>query len=75
MEKNIFTDMRLSGMDLKILRLKAKLKQYEVGMRAGIPPNRLSEIEADRRQPSPELLERILEVIGGNSNSHERERK
>lgn len=56
------------GVDIKIARIRAGLRQYDVAARVGILPNRLSEIESGRRQPSPELLERILSVIksGGN---------
>ena len=56
------------GVELKIARIRAGLRQYEVATRAGILPNRLSEIEAGRRRPSPELLDRILRVIKGGRN-------
>lgn len=54
---------KVNGLDLKIMRLKAGLRQYDVAGQVGIPPNRLSEIESGRREPSPELLERLFEVI------------
>jgi len=54
------------GVEIKIARIRAGLRQYEVAMSVGILPNRLSEIEAGRRPPSPELLERILQVIKGS---------
>lgn len=54
------------GMEIKIARIRAGLRQYEMAARVGILANRLSEIEAGRRRPSPELLERILQVIRGN---------
>ena len=54
------------GVEIKIARIRAGLRQYEVTTSVGILPNRLSEIEAGRRRPSPELLERILQVIKGN---------
>ena len=38
-------------------------RQVDVAVRVGIPANRLSEIESGRREASPELLERLLEVI------------
>ena len=56
------------GVELKIARIRAGLRQYEVAARVGILPNRLSEIEAGRRRPSPELLERILRVIKGDNS-------
>lgn len=55
----------LEGMEIKIARVRAGLRQYEVAESVGIPPSRLCEIEAGRRQPSPELLARILQVIEG----------
>lgn len=54
------------GLEIKIARVNAALRQYEVAASVGILPNRLSEIEAGRRKPSPGLLERILYVIKGN---------
>lgn len=54
------------GIKIKIARIRAGLRQYEVAASVGILANRLSEIEAGRRRPSPELLERILQVIKGN---------
>jgi transcriptional regulator with XRE-family HTH domain len=56
------------GVEIKIARIRAGLRQYEVATSVGILPNRLSEIEAGRRRPSPELLERILRVIKGNND-------
>ena len=51
------------GLDLKIARLRAGIKQYELAAKVGISPTQLSEIELDRRQASPELLERIAEAL------------
>ena len=56
------------GVEIKIARIRAGLRQYEVATSVGILPNRLSEIEAGRRRPSPELLERILQVIKGKND-------
>ncbi len=53
------------GVQIKIARIRAGLRQYEVAARVGILANRLSEIESGRRRPSPELLERILMVVQG----------
>jgi len=55
----------LEGMEIKIARIRAGLRQYEVAMNVRISPSRLCEIEAGRRQPSPELRERILQAIQG----------
>lgn len=54
---------KVKGLDLKIMRLRAGLRQYDLAARLGIPPNRLSEIESGRRQPSEELLEHLLQIL------------
>lgn len=54
---------KVKGLELKIMRLRAGLRQYDVAARLGIPPNRLSEIESGRREPSPELLEQLLQIV------------
>jgi transcriptional regulator with XRE-family HTH domain len=59
----------ISGLELKIVRLRAGLKQYELAAKVGIAPTQLCEIETGRREPAPELLERILRVIKRNSNT------
>jgi len=58
----------MKGLELKILRIQAGLRQYQVAAQADIPATKLCEIEGDRRQPSPELLQRILEVIKAKGN-------
>ena len=57
------------GVEIKIARIRAGLLQYEVAASVDILPNRLSEIEAGRRRPSPELLRRILQAIKGNGDA------
>ena len=51
------------GLELKIARLRAGLKQYELAAKVGIAPTQLCEIETGRREVPAELLERILTVI------------
>jgi transcriptional regulator with XRE-family HTH domain len=55
--------MTASGLELKIARLKAGLKQYELAAKLGISTTQLCEIETARRQPSPELAEKIKRVL------------
>lgn len=57
------------GLELKFARLKAGLKQYEVANRLGIDPARLSEIEAGRRQLSPELAKQIDQILREQAKS------
>ena len=60
----------MDGLKLKILRIEAGLRQYEVAAKVGIPATNLCEIEAGRRQPTDDLLGRILQVIKGNHNGN-----
>lgn len=55
--------MIASGLELKIGRLKARLKQYELAAKLGISTTQLCEIETGRRQPSPELAQKIERVL------------
>ena len=45
---------KISGLDLKLARIRAGLKQYEVASKVGIGPTQLCEIETGRREPSPQ---------------------
>ena len=56
--------MEVNGIDLKVARIKAGYRQYEVAARLGIHPCQLSEIESDRRKPSAEVLQRLLQILG-----------
>ena len=58
----------MKGLELKITRIKAGLRQYEVAARVGIPATKLCEIEAGRRKASDELFKRILQAIKGNQD-------
>jgi transcriptional regulator with XRE-family HTH domain len=53
----------MHGVELKIARIRVGLKQYELAARVGITQTKLSEIECGRLQPSPELLQRLLENV------------
>lgn len=56
--------VKTKGLDIKIARIRAGLRQYEVAKSIGILPSRLSEIEAGRREPSEEVLQRLLQILG-----------
>ncbi len=53
----------MNGIEIKIARIRKGLLQYEVAAKTGISPNRLSEIETGRREPSAELLNRIVRIL------------
>ncbi|MFC2001863.1 helix-turn-helix domain-containing protein [Chloroflexota bacterium] len=56
-------DTKINGLDIKIARLKAGLRQYDLTAHLGIPPSQLSEIESGRRKPSPEIIRQILKIL------------
>ncbi len=51
------------GLEIKIARLRAGLKQYDLAGRLGIRATALSEMEADRRPIPPEVAELIEKVL------------
>jgi len=57
----------MTGLEIKIARIRAGIKQYELAASLGISQNQLSLIELGRRQPSPELPERILSILESSS--------
>jgi len=54
--------------DLKTMRLMAGIRRYRLAAQLHISPGRFSEIESGRRQPLPELLQRILEALEARQN-------
>lgn len=56
------------GLELKIARLRAGLKQYEVAAKVGIAPTQLCEIEMGRREPPPEPVQPVLIVLKGDAD-------
>ena len=65
-----------TGIEFKVLRIRRGLRQYQVAERIGVHPARLSEIEAGRRTPTPQVLNRLLDAldvkdsIGGQEADH-----
>ena len=56
-------EQEVTGLDLKILRIRAGLKQLEVAQKVGMHPTALSLIENGWRPLTPELAERIIAAI------------
>jgi len=56
-------ESKLDGLELKITRIRAGLRQYELAAKIGIPPNRLCEMELGRRPIAPELAEKIARLL------------
>ena len=60
----------MNGTEIKIARIRAGLKQYELAQRAGVREVELSLIENNRRQPSPEKLARIIGALPEGEQRH-----
>lgn len=52
-----------TGLDIKIARLRAGLKQYQLAARLRISSTQLCEIELGRKVPSPELASQIARKL------------
>jgi len=63
----------MDGIDLKIARIRADLKQKELAAMIGICPALLCAYEPGKRQPRPDVLDRIIKAIEGNGQSSEGE--
>lgn len=59
------------GLDLKVSRLRAGIKQYQLAAQLGITPIHLSEIENGRREASPELIAKIEAAIHAGQHRNE----
>ena len=62
-KKQILGGDNMTGIDIKIARIQAGLKGYELAARVGITPDVMSRIEVGRLTPEPELMTRIKETL------------
>ncbi len=53
----------LTGLEIKVARLQAGLKAYELASKVGINADMMSKIEIGRLVPKEELLNRIVAAI------------
>ncbi len=53
----------MDGIEIKIARIRAGVRAYELAQRVGLSESALSRIETGRKQPSPELAARIVEAL------------
>jgi len=58
------TKRKLNGASVKELRLALGIPAGEFAVRCDMSPSYLSNIEAGRKQPGPELVRRIAEKLG-----------
>ena len=54
---------RVTGIELKLLRVRRGVRQYRVAQRLGIPPSTLCDVENGRRALAPAMAERIARAI------------
>lgn len=57
-------DSKMDGFDLKIARLRAGQKQWDVAAKIGVSQSRLSLIELGRVTARPNELSKLREVLG-----------
>ena len=60
----------MTGWKLKLKRVAARIKQWDVAVKVSISPAKLSLIENERREASSELVEHILAVIEELAGEH-----
>ena len=53
----------MDGIDIKIARIRAGVRAYELAHRVGLSESALSRIETGRKRPTPELVERITDAL------------
>ncbi len=53
----------MDGIEIKIARIRAGVRAYELAHRVGLSESALSRIETGRKQPTTEELARITEAL------------
>jgi len=53
----------MTGLDLKLRRIRAGAKQYDVAAALGVSPQFVSLVELGRKQPPHRFVERYLETV------------
>jgi transcriptional regulator with XRE-family HTH domain len=65
MRQELVTPTDPVGLRLKLARIRANRKQYEVAAKVGVSGTILSRIEAGVIEPKPDLLVRLWAELGG----------
>lgn len=55
---------RVTGMALRLLRVRCGLSQRQLAARVGIAQVTISRLERDARRATPEVLEKMLDAMG-----------
>jgi transcriptional regulator with XRE-family HTH domain len=64
----------VDGIELKIKRIRAGVRAYELAHRLGMSESALSRIETGRKQPSAALAKRINEALSTATSPADRVR-
>jgi transcriptional regulator with XRE-family HTH domain len=62
-------DRMTPGRRLRVLRVAAGLKVWQLAARAGVPQGRISELENDRRPGTPAEWERLRTALEQDHNA------
>ena len=60
----------MKGLELKIARIRANLKQWQLASKVGISQNRLSQFELGRQPIPPELAVKIERLLSETKKTH-----
>lgn len=52
----------MNGLELKVLRVRARLTQWDLALRSGLHPSRISEMERDHR-PVADAVVKLLDDL------------
>lgn len=61
-----------TGMDLKVARIRAGIKQYELASYLGLPQTTVCDLENGRRSLSPEKVASITDAIQTLKNAYDK---
>jgi transcriptional regulator with XRE-family HTH domain len=59
----------VKGIDLKVLRIRAGVRQYELAAQLGMNPSRLSLVESGRVPLAPDVASRAAIILSGGDMS------
>ena len=55
----------MTGLDLKLARVRLGLTQFALALKLGLHPSRLSEMETDKRRVTEEVAYALRELLSG----------
>jgi DNA-binding transcriptional regulator YiaG len=55
----------VTGLELRVARVRRRLRQFDLAKLVDVPPQRISDFETEVRRPTPAQLRKLWEVLGG----------